>query len=180
MGLDEGGRIAEVSKIDEDVIQVSIQKSVNNVREVSDYVPYGIDCLPETGAKVALFNLGSKAYKLMMGIKRKVTDRIAKPGETRLYSKTGSQVYLDENDDVIIETDGGAIITCKANGKVELNGNTKSSMTFDDFETIWNLFIVHMDAHIHTDPVSGTTGPPTVPSGAAGDMSTAENDRVLM
>ena len=104
--VDKGGQIGKVESIDEERIQIKMNESVKTVYETSDYLPFGIDALPEKGAKAVLFNLGSKAFRLMLGIKRKVADRIAKPGETRLYSKTGSQVYLDENDDVIVQSAG--------------------------------------------------------------------------
>jgi len=176
-----GGRIGEVDSVDEERIQVSLNKSVKDTHEVSDYSPYGIDSRPEKGAKVALFNLGGIAHKLMMGVKTLVINTKSKPGETRLYSKTGAEIYLDEDDNITIQTSGGAVLIIREDGKIELNGNGKSSMTFDDFVTVWNAKVAHDDAHIHPDPVSGFTGPPTIATPPpAADMSAAENDKVLM
>jgi len=173
-------RTAEISAVDEEVIQVQLQKTVNSSKEVSDYVPYGLDCLPEKGAKVVLFSLGSKLYQLMMGVKRKVTDRIAKPGETRLYSKTGSQVYLDKDDNIIIKNSGGGIIKVNSDNEIELNGNSKSSVTFDDLKIVYDLLIIHIDGHVHTE-TGGTTSVPTVQTPPGADsIDSAKNDKVLM
>ena len=46
----------------------------------------------------------------VVGVKRVVTHRIAGPGETRRYSAFGSQVYLNEDGEIVIETEGGAIL----------------------------------------------------------------------
>ena len=173
------GRIGEVEKVDENSIQVSLHKDVKNVTETTDYSPYGIDSRPQKGAKVFLMNLGARAWKIMMGVRRKGADKKAKPGETRLYDKNGSEVYLREDGSILIKTAGGAMITLNSDGTIEVNGNAKSAMNWTDFNVVWSAFITHMDAHIHTDPVSGVTGVPTVPTPAgAADMSSAENTKV--
>lgn len=143
-------RIGEIEDVNEERIQASVNKSTQNTHEVSDYLSYGIDALPEKGAKVVLLSLREKAHKIFIGVKRKLIDRKSKPGETRLYSKTGAQVYLDENDQIIIQTAGGAILTMKQDGTIELDGNQKSAITFEEFETVWNSFIAKYEAHTHT------------------------------
>lgn len=170
-------RIAEVEDVDETVIKASLSKGVKNVREVSDYSNYGIDSRPVKGLKCILLSLRNKAYKIFLGIKRQTVDRIAKPGETRLYNQIKSQVYLKENGDVVIESSSEAIITVKGDGTIvvenpsgatinmntdgiiEINGNAKSAMTFEDFEGVWNDFITHYKLHSHPN---GNLGTPTL------------------
>jgi phage gp45-like len=175
-------RIGEIDSSDEDVIKVSVNKTTKNVREVTDYVPYGIDSRPVAGLKVVLLSLREKAHKILMGIRRKPTDRVSKPGETRLYSASGSQVFLNEDGEIVIETSGGAIITMANDGNIELNGNTKSAMTFQDFETVWDAYIIHYEAHTHSNGNLGTpTGSIITPLAPTDkDMSDAENDKVVM
>lgn len=175
-----GVRIGEIQTVDEERIQVRMSTSIDNTHEVTDYSPYGIDSLPEKDAKVALADLGQKSHKVMIGVRRKPDDKKAKPGEARLYSKTGSQVHLDEDDNIIIETADGAIIKVKENGVIELNGNTKSAMNWTDFNTVWTAFMTHYKAHAHIATGFGvptsTINVPLTP--AEEDMSAAENPLV--
>lgn len=176
------GKIGEFESIDDDgILKAELNKSVQNVREFTNYYNWGIDSIPKIGSKVYLLPLGSQNDKIGIGVRRPDTQVIAKPGETRLYSDFDSQVYLKDDGTIIIQTDGGAIITLRTDGKMELNGGAQSSMTFQDFVSVWNAFTAAFDAHIHSDPVSGVTSAPTIPlTGPQKDMSGAENDKVLM
>ncbi len=150
-------------------------------RSVPDLIEFGIDALPQKGAKAILLSLREKAHKIMVGIKRKVIDRKAKPGETRLYSAFGSEVYLNEDGEIVIQTSSGAIITMKSDGNIELNGNTKSAMNFEDFKAVWDAFIVSHEGHLHLGNLGSPTGPPTVAlTPAQKDMTPAKNDKVKM
>lgn len=177
-----GGIIAELESVGADgTLKAQLNKSISHVREFTNYNNWGVDSVPALGSKVYLVPLGSQNDKIGMGVRRPDTQAISKVGETRLYSDFGSQVYLKEDGTTIIQTSGGAIVTMRTDGKIELNGNAQSSMTFQDFLTIWDAFIVAYEAHFHNDPVSGVTGSalPVLTAGEK-DMSGAENDKVLM
>ena len=68
-------RVGELDTVDEDVIKVSINKSVRNVREVDEFLPWGIDSRPISGLKAILFSLREKTHKIIMGIQRRDDDR---------------------------------------------------------------------------------------------------------
>jgi len=176
------GTIGEFESIDNDgILKAALNKSVQNVREFTNYNNWGVDSVPKIGSKVYLLPLGSQNDKIGIGVRRPEAQVIAKPGEMRLYSDFNSQVYLKDDGTIIIQTAGGAIITMRTDGKMELNGNAQSSMTFEDFQTIWDAFITAYEGHFHNDPVSGVTGSalPVLTTGEK-DMSGAENDKVLM
>ena len=156
-------RLGDVDEVSTEIIKATVNKSVKNTHEVSDYNNFGVDSKPQKGAKVVLLSLREKAHKIMVGVKRLLTQQIAKPGETRLYSAFGSQVYLNEDGEIVIETASGAIMTMKDDATIEINGSAKSAMTFEDFESVWNAYIIKYEAHVHLDPVSGSTGAPTIP-----------------
>lgn len=151
-------RIADLEEVTEDTIKAVVNRSVKDVHEVSDYNNFGIDSLPQKGAKGLLLSLRNKAHKILIGIKRKVVDRKAKPGETRLYNAFGAEVYLNEAGQIVIKTASGAILTMKEDGSIEINGNTKSAMTFEEFEIVWNNRTTHYLAHTHSN---GGGGSPT-------------------
>lgn len=176
------GRVGEIDSVDDETIKASVSRSVENTREVNDYVPYGLDSRPVKGLKCLLISLREKAFKILIGVRRKETDKIAKSGESRLYSAFGSEVHLKEDGTIDIKTASGGIITMAAGGKINLNGNAKSAMNFQDFEAIWNAFIIAYELHVHTSALPGVpTSPPTLPlTNPQKDMSGAENDKVLM
>lgn len=174
-------RLGDIKESTEETIKVTVNDSTKNEHEVSDYNNYGIDSQPEKGAKAILLSLREKAHKILVGIKRKVTDRKAKPGETRLYSASGSEVYLNEDGEIVIQTSGGAIITMKSTGNIEINGNTKSAMTFEEFKLVWDAFIVAFEAHVHLGNLGSPTGSPTVPlTSGQKDMTPAKSLKIKL
>jgi len=176
------GTIGELDSVDNDgVLKVNLQKSIKNSREVTNYNNYGVDSVPPIGSKLFLLPLGSQSNKIGVGVRRTEAQAIATPGEHRVFSEFDSSVYLKKDGKIDIKTAGGAVITMNTNGKIELNGNAKSAMTFQDFVSVWDAFITAYEAHFHNDPVSGVTGPPTTAlTTPQKDMSAAENDKVLM
>lgn len=176
------GNIGELESVDDDgTLKVQLNKSVNQVREFTAYNNWGIDSVPSIGTKVYVSALGSQNDKIGLGVRRPTDQAIAKPGEARIYTAFGQQIHLKDNDEILIENDGGAMITLKPDGKIEINGNAQSSMTFQDFQTVWDAFIIAYESHFHNDPVSGVTGSALpVLTGPQKDMSPAENDKVLL
>ena len=69
------------------------------------------------------------------------------PGEVVVGSpKTGSKIHFKANGDIDIESDG----------VVTLNGSSEPLVR-------GNALKIYNDGHVHPDPVSGVTGPPSVP-----------------
>ena len=73
----------------------------------------------------------------------------------------GSYTLSGEGYTIEVTTDG----TIKINGKaLEFNGNTKSFMTYEQFNTAYQALINLINTHIHTSSGSGgPTSEPTVP-----------------
>jgi len=154
-------RIGEVESIDGNVIKVSLNKSVSLVRESTNYQSYGVDSVPPIGTKVMMLDLGSQSDKLIAGVRKKEAQNKALPGENRLFNDFGAEVYL------------------KQDGTIGINGDGKSFMMFDDFVSTWNAFIAAYVSHVHLDPVSGSTAPPTfVLTPTETDMDPSENQTV--
>jgi len=176
------GAIAELESVDDDgTLKAQLIKSISHVQEFTNYNNWGIDSVPKIGSKVYLLPLGSQNNKIGVGVRRPEAQAVSKPGETRLYSDFGSQVYLKDDGTTQLDNDGGAKIILRTNGKVEINGNSKSTVKFEDLKAVYDALVVHIDSHLHPDPVSGFTGVPTVPTPpGASDITPSKNDTVLL
>ena len=67
-------------------------------------------------------------------------------GAMGMYSSNGSYVIIGGSGDVVIQADN----------EIHLNGAVKHLAKYEDLKTAY-------DAHTHPDPVSGSSGPPSVP-----------------
>ena len=83
----------------------------------------------------------------------------------------GSYKITGNGYTVEVTTDG----TIKLNGKaLELNGNTKSFVTWEQFNQVYQAMIIVLKSHTHPDPDSGTTGPSSEFAAFVSDMSSAK------
>ena len=86
-------------------------------------------------------------------------------GEKKLYSRDG-------NGDI------AAFILLLSSGIMELNGNGDNAVRFSKLDDQITILNSKYDSHIHPDPVSGSTGIPTVSLGL--DISDAKIDTITV
>lgn len=83
----------------------------------------------------------------------------------------GSYKITGNGYTVEVTTDG----TIKINGKaLELNGNTKALVTWEQFNQVYQTMILVLKSHTHPDPVTGTTGPSSEFAAFTSDMESAK------
>ena len=73
------------------------------------------------------------------------------PGQTKVYSTSTDGATLKST--IILDVDGN----------ISLNGDTKKFVTHAELDTALQLFITSLNAHVHPDPSSGSTGTPVPP-----------------
>lgn len=116
----------------------------------------GFSSRPEVGAEcVVLCPGGSRAHAIVIATEdRRVRPKNLAAGETVLYASSGgsvvAKIHIKANGDVEV-TAGKVTVT----GDVEAGGDVKDLVgTMAAIRTAYN-------AHTHTDPQGGATGPPT-------------------
>jgi hypothetical protein len=126
--------------------------------------PHGIDSNPVKDLIALYADTGEKGKTVLVGYLNK--NVLAAVGETRLYSTDA---------DGALQT----FIWLKADGTMELGGNTKHLARFeelksgyDQLKTDFNNLVTAFNAHMH--PTAGT-GPPSPPT-VTGTASTASID----
>ena len=133
----------------------------SDVQEVKTASIPGIDSNP-TKDMIALYETTDvSGENFVVGFILK--DRIAKPGETRIFA-------TDENG--VVKN----YIYLRDNGDIEFGGTAGNLVRYQELETAFNelnnkfnTFISNYNTHIHPTP-SGASSPPTVP----GQSSTAD------
>jgi len=133
--------------------------SHETLREVERFAHFGLTSRPPTGAEVVVLCLGgNRDHPLVVADE----DRRARPvgtlaeGEVCLYATGPARIYVRADGSVEIEATGDLKVTGKVavTGDVEATGNVKDLVgTLAAFRTAYN-------AHTHSDPQGGTTGPP--------------------
>lgn len=120
---------------------------LGKTKKVTVFMPYGLDANLPANSLVLLFNVMGQEENIV-GIGTDPANRFKglAPGEVAVGSpKTGSKIYFKANGDIDVESDG----------VVTLNGNSEPLVRGNALKT-------YNDLHVHPDPVSGFTGPPSV------------------
>jgi len=90
-------------------------------------------------------------------------------GEVGVYHNSGKYVIIDNNGDVHISSDFYNIGDFDIDGDLTVSGSgsfgsaTQPVTLFTALQTALNTLLVTLSTHVHTDPISGSTGPPTPP-----------------
>jgi len=136
----------------------------NDVQTSTQYTPHGIDSNPVKGMKAIYAETGEKGKTVIIGYLSKSV--LAEVGETRIFS-TDSDGELQ------------AYVWLKADGTMELSGNTKHlarfeelKSGFDQLKTDFNNLVTAFNSHMHPTAGTGAPSPPTV----TGTSSTASID----
>lgn len=119
-------------------------------RTASDVAPYGIDsCPPQEGWTAIYANTGADDAQVLLGYVNEKA--IAEYGNTRIYSA------------------GNLDIKVKSNNTIEIGGNAKNMVRFQELEAGFNQLVTNFNnhvaifnAHIHPGVVTATGAPVTV------------------
>lgn len=151
----------------------------SDVQDVLEISPYGIDSNPIKDMVAIYTETSEKGKSVVIGYINK--DRLAAPGETRLFS-----------------TDADGVLKfytwLKADGTLELGGSAKHlarfeelKTGFDQLKTNFNSFVSAFNSHVHATAAVGAPSPPTpvptvipvTPSSASIDSSKIDEIKTL-
>ena len=136
-------------------------------------------------------NKGDQALGIIMQrdiSSQKTTNNIDVPKTRRKFNLADMVIFPTKINDTADAITAGLTIKNVDTGlsiefdgaTINIAGNTKSFMTFEDFEIVWNLFTTEYNAHLHTSVSGG--GPTSAPTPGltpgASDMSGAINTQV--
>lgn len=125
-------RIGKVKAFNGGNTDVSYNDNLPYRRQGKFLNPPGLDSKPMIGDKVVSVELGDRDNKILFGCQN---ESKAEEGETRLFAKaSAAEVYLD-ND-----------------GKVRINGDSKSFMTYEQFAENWDLLMEYLEANLPSPP----------------------------
>ena len=106
-------------------------------------------------------------------------------GEKGVYHSSGSYVFMNsagafyvysKDQETEIYNDATRI-TITAGGQIEIAGNVKHFVKWEDLNLSLQELILSLTTHVHADPISGSTGPPPAPFTL--DLSASRTDNVL-
>lgn len=175
-GIVTGFEIGKNSNGTRDVVLLQVRISdPKDIQTIELMTPPGDDSIPPAGSRVVILQ-PSKSWKIAIANQDSITPQ-AGEGEKRLYSQAGGSEQ--------------AYIFIKSDGTIEVNGNSKTAVRFEDLQTALNTFKNSIESaiagaitgHIHAvvTPPAGPTGPG---SGAAPpvavDISAAQAQEVKL
>ena len=116
---------------------------------------------------------GNKELPVYSGIASQMKDML--PGN---YDGENSTQILFENrnKEEYFKYDEITKILSMLFTEIDLNGNSKSFVTYGELNTALQLLITALNSHIHIDPISGTTGTPVTPVSL--DISASETSTI--
>lgn len=136
-----------------------IENSLNNISEANTGDYRDIKFTRYADGTIQFVNTQTKA----VGIYHSTGSYIVfdTNGNLTAYAKGKINVYNDGNSLLIDDNPG--IKLDPSTGSIELAGNTKSLVKYEDLVQILNMLIANLDTRIHIDPLSGFTGTVNVP-----------------
>jgi hypothetical protein len=144
---------------------LQVQLSNESDTQTVQFFPLsGDDSPPQINDKVVVLPIGP-AFKVALAIQDSVVPSMG-AGEKKLYSRDSNGVIA-------------AFINFLSNGNLELNGDAKSAVRFEDLKTAFNQLKTDFDTHNHpTAPTGPVSTPSTAPSTA--DITPAESSTVKL
>lgn len=152
---------------------LDVQLLGDNPAKVIWFGNSGEDFAPYNGDQVIVFDLGG-GFKIALKTNDQI-DPSVDEGEKEIYSHDGSSKK--------------AYIKWKASGDVEVNGNSKSAVRYEDLATAFNTlksdlnsFVSIFNAHVHTTVTGlGAPTPPAVPgTPSSADIAPSESSTVKL
>jgi len=136
----------------------------SDVQTALEAAPYGVDSNPVADMVAVYAPTGEKGKTVIVGYINKL--QLSAPGETRLYS-------TDANGEL------QTFLWLKADGTMELAGNTDNMVRYSELETAFNqlksdfnTFVTTYNSHVHTGVTTGGGSSGTTP--ATGTSSSAD------
>ena len=123
------GIIGTIKQVLAGKIIVNLIRGQNHTRTGNNVAPYGYDAAPLPGMKAVAVDVNGNECGAVIGVIDK--DRKAKPGETRLYSNHGCEVYLNAEGQVCMKSNVAVIIDAP---EVHLGGSDESLVTYSVLE----------------------------------------------
>lgn len=154
--------IGTIIKVTEEYLLVSYNNTIRYERKANYISAPGEDASPDVGDKVYAEDLKTRAKRVILGINYSNSKKKAAPGERRVFSKGGAEVWL------------------KNDGTVYLNGDGRTFMTYSDFANNWNMLVMWLQTHTHQVIAEGSpTSTPLEPIGTnISDISSSEVEKV--
>lgn len=141
--------------------KIQVKTAYNKTIERTEVFPYGFKAKAKSG-KTFVFCQGGNQDSVVI---TPVTDSDVKNAPAL------------QDGDTAIYSDGGGWIVCRSDGSVEINGNTKSFVTWEDLNTAITSFLTALKAHTHNCTAPGTpSGPPLAPITL--DVTAAKTEKV--
>jgi hypothetical protein len=155
LGIITGQKIAKNRDGDKNrlILQVEIT-SADDVREVELISQAGEDINPAKGCRTLVVD-AAEGYKAGIAI----TDDLepeTDPGEKEIYSTDSpatekkAKIKLATNGDIEIDAYGGATLNIKADGTIEINGNTDFAVTWTDLDIALQTFVTNLNTFLAT------------------------------
>lgn len=138
-----------------------------DVQQVPEATPFGIDTAPPEGMVAIYARTGIKGEEVIVGYVQR--DRIAAPGETRIFSVTDGG---DISQFIHLRTDGTMEIGGTADYMVRFSELQKG---FDQLKQDFNDLVNNYNLHTHVLALSAGTGT-AAPTVTQGTPSTASID----
>jgi phage gp45-like len=145
-------------EVDVRLLQVQFSNE-RDIQTVQHFNPSGEDSAPINGDEVIVFEIGA-AFKVAVATQDALA-AVMGAGEKKLYSRDS----------------GGAIaafINLLAGGNLELNGNSRSAVGYDDLVTEFNELKSAFNSHTHSGVTSGGASTGAATPQSAADITTTE------
>lgn len=154
--------------IDVRILQVDLGTSAQSDPQSVEYFSLsGDDNPPQNGDKVVVISLGS-AFKIAIGVRDAVVTAM-NAGERKLYSR-------DNSGDI------AAFINLLTDGNIELNGNSRSAVRYEDLRTAFDELksVVNTHTHIYTPGAGTPTATAVGTPQSSADITAAESETVKL
>ncbi|MDR1507125.1 MAG: hypothetical protein LBI67_08495 [Treponema sp.] len=156
--------------------KVQVKTIFGRVVEKREAFPYGFKAKAKKGTVLVLCQGGNFDGVEILPVLDYEGGPELEAGDAALYTESGGWIIIRENGGIEAEAEsGGVTVKTKAgkffigeDGNVEINGDSKSFVTFEDLETALNTFLTSLNAHTHT---VSTSGGPAAQTGTAAPMA---------
>jgi phage gp45-like len=116
------------------------------------YQAPGVLAIPGDGARGVWLPIGgSGRYGVVVALQNYALNITIEAGETAIYSTTADGQTVQ------------ALVKLKADGTIELNGNSKRLVTWDELDAALQSLKTALNSHTHPTAATGPPSPPTVP-----------------
>ena len=146
-------------------VQISNESDIQTVQYMG---PAGEDSAPINGDKVQIFSIGP-AFQFAIAVEDQNNVASMPAGEKKLYSRDSAGAIA-------------AFISFLAGGNLELNGNDKSAVRYQDLQTQFDELkgVVNSHTHIYTPGAGTPTSTATALPQSAADITTTESPTVKL